>query len=151
VGNIDIQAVRVVDPSAVSVLTSLVTGVLGGAAGEAGKEAWGRLTRLVRGRFDRDDPTTRALEQVDLVSGDQQMVEAVGGILAQRLSDSAERDKRFSADLAAWMGEASRVINIGGDGDVTNTISGDAKIGGSVVQGRDFGTVNLGTPPPESG
>jgi hypothetical protein len=137
-----------VDPSAVSVLTSLVTGVLGGAAGEAGKQAWQRLTRLVRGRFDRDDPTTRALEQVDLVSGDQQMVEAVGGILAQRLSDSAQRDQRFSDELAAWMGEAARVVNAGGEGDVSSTIS-DSTINGPVIQGRDFGTVNLGTPPPE--
>lgn len=121
-------AVRVVDPSAVAVLTSLVTGVLGGAAGEPGKRTWGRMAALVRGRFDRDDPTARALEQVDLVSSDAQMVEAVSGVLAQRLSDSARRDAAFAAELRQWMGEAARVVN--GDGDVPDAVGGQAKIGG---------------------
>lgn len=139
------------DPSAVPVLTSLVTGVLGGAAGEAGKQAWARLSALVRGRFDRNDPTARALEQVDLVANDQQMVEAVSGVLAQRLSDSARRDPRFAGELRAWMDEATRVINID-TGDVTNTIGGNSQIGGSAVQARDVhGDLNLGTPPPEPG
>lgn len=100
-----------VDPSAVAVLTSLVTGVLGGTAGEPGTQMWERMTALVRGRFDRDDPTSRALEQVDLVSSDAQMVEAVSGVLAQRLSDSARRDPAFAAELREWMTDASRVIN----------------------------------------
>lgn len=148
VGTLTELAVRGVDPSAVAVLTSLVTGVLGGAAGEAGKQMWGRMKELVRGWFGRDDPTTRAMEQVDLVSADPQMVEAVSGVLAQRLSDSARRDPAFAADLRQWMSEASRAINV--DGDVTNTISGEAKIGGSVVQARDIGSVNFGTPQPEA-
>lgn len=100
-----------VDPSAVAVLTSLVTGVLGGTAGEPGARMWERMTTLVRGRFGRDDPTARALEQVDLVSSDTQMVEAVGGELAQRLSDSARRDPAFAAELREWMTDAARVIN----------------------------------------
>ena len=135
---------RVVDPSAVPVLTSLVTGVLGGAAGEAGKQAWQRLASLVRDRFGRDDPTTRALEQVDLVADDHQMVEAVSGVLAQRLSDAARRDPRFAEQLRAWMADATQVINA--DGDVTNTITG-SRIGGTVVQARDIGNVSFGPPP----
>jgi len=127
------------------VLTSLVTGVLGGAAGEAGKQMWGRMKTLVRGWFGRDDPTTRALEQVDLVSADAQMVEAVSGVLAQRLSDSARRDPAFAAELREWMADAARVVNA--EGDVTNTIGGQATIGGSVVQARDIGNVSFGTPP----
>ena len=100
-----------VDPSAVAVLTSLVTGVLRGTAGEPGTRMWERMTALVRGRFDRDDPTARALEQVDLVSSDTQMVEAMGGELAQRLADSARREPAFAAELREWMADASRVIN----------------------------------------
>lgn len=113
------------DPSAVAVLTSLVTGVLGGTAGEAGKQTWGRMVTLVRGRFDRDDPTSRALKQVDLVSSDTQMVEAVSGVLAQRLSDSARRDTAFAAELRQWMVEASRVVN----GDGPSAVGGQATVG----------------------
>ena len=76
------------------------------------------MVALVRGRFDRDDPTARALEQVDLVSSDTQMVEAVSGVLAQRLSDSARRDAAFAAELRQWMVEAARVVN----GDVPGTV-----------------------------
>lgn len=137
-------AVSGVDPSAVPVLTSLVTGVLGGAAGEAGKRAWERMASLVRGRFGRDDPTTRALEQVDLVADDQQMVEAVSGVLAQRLAEAARRDPRFADELRAWMADATQVVNA--DGDVTNTIS-QSRIGGSVVQARDVGNVSFGPAP----
>jgi len=69
------------------------------------------MADLVRNRFDRDDPTSRALEQVDLVSADAPMVEAVSGVLAQRLSDSARRDPAFAAELRAWMAEAAQIIN----------------------------------------
>jgi hypothetical protein len=69
-------------------------------------------------------------------------------VLAQRLSDSARRDPAFATELRQWMVEAARAVNID-DGDVTNTISGKAKIGGSVVQARDIGSVSFGTPPAE--
>lgn len=100
-----------VDPLAVSLLTSLVTGVHGKAAGEAGTQMWGRMTGLVRSRFVRDDPTNRALEQVDLVSSDPHMVEAVSGVLAQRLADAARQDSALAAELSRWMTDASRVVN----------------------------------------
>lgn len=100
-----------VDPLAESVLTSLVTGVHGKAAGEAGTRMWDRMTGLVRTRFVRDDPTTRALEQVDLVSSDPHMVEAVSGVLAQRLADAARQDPALAAELSRWMTDASRVVS----------------------------------------
>lgn len=99
------------DPLAVSVLTSLVTGVHGKAAGAAGTRMWERMTGLVRTRFVRDDPTTRALEQVDIVSADPAMVEAVSGVLAQRLADAAQQDPTLAAELSRWMTDAARVVN----------------------------------------
>jgi len=72
---------------------------------------WTRMTDLVHTRFVRDDPATRAFEQVNLVSSDVQMVEAIGGELAQRLSAAAERDAEFAAELSRWMTDAARVVN----------------------------------------
>lgn len=72
---------------------------------------WDRMAELVHARFVRDDPTTRAFEQVNLVSADTQMVEAVSGVLAQRLAGAAARDPEVAAEVRAWMIDASRVIN----------------------------------------
>lgn len=102
------------------------------------------MTSLVRDRFDRDEPTTRALAQVELVADDHQMVEAVSGVLAQRLADAARRDARFAGELRSWMIEATQVINT--DGDVTSVIT-RSRAGGLVVQARDVGNVSFGPPP----
>lgn len=140
---------RIVDPTAVPVLTSLVTGVLSSAAGEAGQRAWHALSELIHRTFATGDPTTRALSQVELIAEDPQMVDAMAGVLCQRLSDAARHDPDFAPLLDAWMTDADRVVRAGpgGQDTVTNTVEGNAHVDGPLVQGRDFsGPVNLGRP-----
>ncbi|WP_424535085.1 hypothetical protein ACOZ38_33635 [Sphaerisporangium viridialbum] len=115
-------------------LTAIMSALIGGAAGEAGKSAWASLTTLVRQRFGSDSTAVAALERPDSGKPDQ-----VAGILV----DLAAADPEFGKELHRWTTEATRVIQQ--KRDVSNTISGEARISGPVVQAGDVhGSINFG-------
>jgi hypothetical protein len=117
-----------------TVLTAIVSALVGGAAGEAGKSAWASLTTLVRRRFGSDSTPVAALERADPDKPDE---------VAEILTDLAGTDPEFEKDLQEWTTEAKRIIQQ--RRDVSNTISGEAQITGPVVQAGDIhGSINFG-------
>jgi hypothetical protein len=121
------------DPSVIPALAAVISAVVGGAAGEAGRSAWASLTALVRRRFGAETPA--AIEAPE--AGDSP---EIAGILISR----AQADPEFGEALAAWMAETARIVQRHRH-DVTNTIRGNARISGTVVQAGDVsGSINLG-------
>ncbi|MFC4590754.1 hypothetical protein [Sphaerisporangium corydalis] len=118
-----------------TVLAAIISALVGGVAGEAGKSAWASLTALARDRFGRDSPEAAALEAAP--AGDTR---EIAGILVDR----AEADPEFRESLASWTAETGKIIQR--SHDVSNTISGDARIHGTVIQAGDiFGSIDLGS------
>src|ERR1700722_12742596 len=118
-----------VDPALLSQLTMVITGLANGALGEAGKDAWDGLARLVRklGHWNADVtlPTEadRATGTVDVAA------------LAQALTLAAGRNPEFAA--------ARRLGDAGIDQGTTNVISGT--VHGPAVQARDIrGNISFG-------
>jgi hypothetical protein len=127
------------DPELLAAITSAVTAT----AAAAGTDAWKALRALVdrasAGRQDR--PELLAPFEAEVIDeGGTQAISAV-------LTDRAESDPAFGADLGTWLSSAP------GTGDVHNVVRGSAQISGPVVQGRDFsGTFNFGpAPEPRAG
>jgi hypothetical protein len=117
-----------------TVLTAIVSALVGGAAGEVGKSAWATLSTLVRRRFGSDSAPVAALESADPDKPDE-----LAGILAEL----AGTDPEFEKDLQKWAAEATHIIQQ--KRDVSNTISGEAQITGPVVQAGDIhGSINFG-------
>lgn len=115
-----------------SALAGVVSQVLGGAAGEAGKQAWEGLVTLVR-RLRPGTPTETA---VAIVPRD----DAAIATLTQSLVDAAATDPVFAAALDGWYRQATTIAT----GNVTNTISPNAHITGNVIQARDItGNITL--------
>ena len=112
------------DPLSVDALTALVVRA---AAGEAGKGAWSGLLALARRAFKRSHPAQNALEQA--ATGDH----AAAARTAEHLVAQAQLDPAIAEALRAWMAET-----IEQSGQVTNTVSGEARIRGNVVQARDI-------------
>ncbi|RJL31000.1 hypothetical protein [Bailinhaonella thermotolerans] len=111
-------------------LAAIISALAGGAAGEAGKSAWNSLTALVRRRFG-DDSAELERRPPD---------EAAAGLVWR-----AGADPEFGEALAEWMRDASALVQQ--RRDVTNTISGDARVTGPVIQAGDIhGSINLGGP-----
>ena len=126
------------DPALLSQLTMVITGLANGALGEAGKDAWDGLARLVRklGHWNADVtlPTEadRATGTVDVAA------------LAQALTLAAGRNPEFAAALGGWQAEtAGRLRDAGIDQGTTNVISGT--VHGPAVQARDIrGNISFG-------
>ncbi|MFC7592060.1 hypothetical protein ACFQYP_56330 [Nonomuraea antimicrobica] len=117
-------------------MAAVISAIIGGAAGEAGKGAWTSLTTLVRRRFGDDDTVTAAIERAET-----RPVEETAQIIANYATD----DPAFAEELRRWSAESARLVQ--SKHDVSNTISGDARITGPVLQTGDvFGSINLGNP-----
>lgn len=117
-----------------TVLAAIISALIGGAAGEAGKSAWTSLTTLARHRFGPDSTEVAVLERTTADDSEE-----IAGILVDR----AEADPGFKESLASWTSETSRIIQQ--SHEVSNTISGEAQIHGHVIQaGNIFGSINLG-------
>jgi hypothetical protein len=127
------------DPVTTSALVAVLMKVFDGATGEAGKEIWSSLTGLVKKTFGQASEPAEATEELEQHPGDQARIE----VLAESLAAEAQRDPEFATDLRRWL--ADMRWDSSGDGDVTNMIGGSARIGGPVVQGRDFtGEITFG-------
>lgn len=128
----------------VETLAATLTTLVNGAAGEAGKLAWSRLTDMVRRRSsgraggEAEPELERAAAEIELLeraSGDDPTV----GNLATALRDGAIRDPELAAWLAAWLREAPS------PGAVHNTISGRPRIQNALQAGQ-IGSVTFGQP-----
>ena len=118
------------DPSVIPTLAAVISAIVGGAAGEVGKNAWTSLTGLVRRRFG--DDAVAAIETAQTPE-----------LTAESLAERAQADPAFAEALTSWTTETARLVQI--KHDVTNTISGNARITGPVLQAGDvFGSINFG-------
>lgn len=121
------------DPIVIPTLTAILSALVGGAAGEAGKNAWESLAALVRRRFGGDRRAVAAVERPDAVEP---------GDLARLLAERAAADPEFHGSLERWMAEAGSVTR----GGVVNVNSGT--VSGTLVQARDVhGSINIGADP----
>ncbi|WP_433259614.1 hypothetical protein ACQPYK_48615 (plasmid) [Streptosporangium sp. CA-135522] len=117
-----------------TVLAGIISALVGGVAGEAGKSAWTSLTALARRRFGGDSKEVAELEQASADNSHE-----IAGIFV----DYAEADPEFKESLTSWVSETARIIRQ--SHDVSNTISGEARVHGTVIQAGDvFGSINLG-------
>ncbi|MEU2491069.1 hypothetical protein [Streptomyces sp. NPDC007883] len=132
---------------------ALLAALAGGFGGEAGRQAWTRLSTLVRRPFQRPQdgsPNTSAalpssgeaeLARLEEAPADPARAQALSTALAVR----AVLDEDFATWLQGWHEQAKLVHR--GDGEVDNTISGGS-FSGPVLQGRDFSEITFTSPPP---
>lgn len=122
------------DPMSVAALSTVLSGVLGGATGEAGARAVTSLGRLLRRLAKRDEVDPPA-EIERMISAPQPTdVPAI----AEYLSAVAHRDPELASQVGMWIGEAQTAI---ATGPVTNSVSGT--VIGSVTQA---GVIHTGRP-----
>ncbi|MCC4318946.1 hypothetical protein [Streptomyces malaysiensis] len=128
------------DPVTAGALVTAVNAAASGAGGEAGRralESFGALVRRVLRRGE-GEPAGEP-EPVAIPYDDGDRLRQLADLLVER----ARRDPEFGRDLAAWMREHGEPA--GAAGTVHNSVSGDARITGPVIQGRDFhGPINFG-------
>ncbi|MFO7249490.1 MAG: hypothetical protein DIU60_001905 [Actinomycetes bacterium] len=117
----------------VPTLAAILSALVGGAAGEAGKNAWEALAALVRRRFGRDRQALTAVERPDAVAP---------GELARLLGERAAADPEFRAELERWIAETEPAARP----DVVNINTGT--VSGNLVQARDIhGSITFGADP----
>jgi hypothetical protein len=128
-----------VDPAMFSQLTFVVSGLAGGALGEAGKESWDALMGIVR-RLGRRE--SRPILAVAAGAGSQIDVAGLVRVLARQ----ADADSEFAAALREWWVAADRLVRDTDSGNV-NVISGT--VHGPSVQARDInGSISFGSTSP---
>ncbi|MEU0806359.1 hypothetical protein [Streptomyces sp. NPDC005970] len=141
------------DPLTAGALIAAVNAVVSGAGGEAGRRALEGLSALSRrvlrrgaadpGADPAGDPGADPAgdgEPVTIPYDDPEQLRRLAELLVER----ARQDPELSRDLAAWM---SRYGTPSGEaGAVHNSVLGDARITGPVIQGRDFhGPISFGS------
>jgi hypothetical protein len=132
-----------VDAVVAAQLAGVLSRLADGALGEAGRQLWDGLVRLV-GRAGRSGaqvagiPPSEALAELEAHPGDTARAAAAGHAL-ERL---AMADPQFAAQLHEWWtGAESLVRDVGVRGE--NVIHGD--VSGPVVQARDIhGAISFG-------
>lgn len=114
-------------------LTALATALAGKVAhglSEAGRAAYQRLVRFVRGRFQADQAAEEALAAAEATPSDQERIDELRSALARLAAD----DPEFDAELRARWRELQPHLTAAAGG-VINTIT--RELGGNVVQARD--------------
>ena len=125
------------DAASAGAIATAVSAAAASAGTEAGRHAWESLLDLCR-RIGRGRPGSEIAVPDD--AGDEEQIR----LLTASVIDESERDETFAADLERWAGQHGLSVRID-RGDVHNTISGDARISGPVIQGRDFsGPISFG-------
>jgi Tfp pilus assembly protein PilV len=109
-----------VDPALATLVLSSVNTAANAASQEAGKQAWQGLVALVR----------RARRQPDA-----EVEPAHTEALAATLVTTAGHDTQFAADLRRWIEHVAQLAPR--SEDTSNSIAGDARVAGNVVQARD--------------
>lgn len=127
------------DPVSASAITAAVGAAASSAGTEAGRHAWESLLALYRRAVGSRTGTGEEIALPDDPADEQQVRD-----LATRVIEETGRDEAFATDLESWAGEHGYTVRAERD-TVHNTISGEARITGTVIQGRDFsGPINLG-------
>ncbi|WAP56248.1 hypothetical protein [Streptomyces sp. S465] len=130
------------DPVTTGALVAAVNAAASGAGGEAGRralESFGTLVRRVLRRGEGDPAGAPEPEPVAIPYDDGPRLRQLADLLVER----ARQDQEFGRDLAAWMRAHGAAAEE--QGAVHNSITGDARITGPVVQGRDFhGPISFG-------
>ncbi|MGW5690662.1 hypothetical protein ACWEWX_06750 [Streptomyces asiaticus] len=143
------------DPVTAGALVAAVNAAVSGAGGEAGRralESFGTLVRRVLRRGegepagepgpggpDPGGPDSGGPDPVAIPYDDGARLRQLADLLVER----ARQDPEFGRDLAAWMREHGE--SAGEAGAVHNSVGGNARITGPVVQGRDFqGPISFG-------
>ncbi|AEM87534.1 hypothetical protein [Streptomyces violaceusniger] len=128
------------DPVTAGALVTAVNAAVSGAGGEAGRralESFGTLVRRVLRRGE-GEPAGEP-EPVAIPYDDGERLRQLADLLVER----ARQEPEFGRDLASWMREHGEAA--GEAGAVHNSIGGNARITGPVVQGRDFhGPISFG-------
>jgi hypothetical protein len=134
------------DPVVAAQLAGVLSRLADGALGEAGKQAWDALVRLV-GRARKPGAEAPGAEPgaalTELLGhpGDPARAEVAGRAL-ERL---AAADPEFAAALREWRAGTNRLVREADAGNV-NVIRGD--VHGHVVQARDVrGSISFGGEP----
>ncbi|MFF4120303.1 hypothetical protein ACFY0P_43640 [Streptomyces sp. NPDC001714] len=127
------------------VSASLLVAMANGAAGEAGKQLWEGLSRVIRrtpaGESRATDTLAGELELAALEESPNELDRAQA--LSEALQRRAENDGEFRASLQQWHQQAQNLRT--GDGETRNIISGGTQKG-PILQGRDFSGINFNTP-----
>ena len=125
------------DTASAGAIAAAVSAAAASAGTEAGRHAWESLLDLCR-RIGRGRPGAEIALPDD--AGDEDQVRQ----LTTGVIDESERDEAFAADLETWAGQHGFTVRID-RGSVHNTVSGNARISGPVIQGRDFsGPISFG-------
>lgn len=131
------------DLASASALTAAVGAAATSAGSEAGRQAWDALVSLARRAVGRSGAVTEGEPDEDLPAdpADGEQVRVLTG----RLVALAESDPHLLQELESW----ARRYDIALTSDhssVTNTVSGNARVQGPVIQGRDFqGPITFGS------
>ncbi|NLU74681.1 hypothetical protein HCC61_18710 [Streptomyces sp. HNM0575] len=135
------------DTASASAIAAAVSAAASSAGTEAGRHAWESLLALcrrIRGREAGDEIALPAEGDTAASAGDTASDEEQVRLLTTRVIEECERDESFAADLEAWAARHGFTVRIE-RGSVHNTVSGDARVSGSVIQGRDFnGPISFG-------
>lgn len=136
------------DPITAGILAATAVPLASGAAGEAGKQAWSSLVAFVRQRFGRDSEPDTAVQALT----DRPDEALRGEVLGRTLADEAARDERTAGWLRDWLATAAPLAGQRwAPSMVDNTISGDARVQGPVVQAHTIsGPITFGSPAPPS-
>ncbi|OEU88399.1 hypothetical protein DB35_19000 [Streptomyces abyssalis] len=125
------------DTASASAIAAAVSGAASSVGTEAGRHAWESLLALCRRVGGRQPGDGIALPEDE---GDEEQVR----VLTTRVIEESERDGDFAAGLESWAAQHGFPLRVD-SGSVSNTISGDARVSGPVIQGRDFsGPITFG-------
>lgn len=115
----------------VALVTEVVAALLGGAAGEVGRNAWTSLTALAKRRFGSDEDSVAALESAE--TADTQRVVTI-------LERKAAEHLEFAAELSAWAVQTRQAIQLT---STTNIIGENATIHGNAIQAGNIGSITF--------
>jgi len=137
------------DPMVAAQIAGVLSRLADGALGEAGRQAWDALVRLVgrAGKPEAEGSVTApgaVLAELQAHPGDPARAEAAG----RALEWLAGVDPAFAAALQEWWAGTDRLVREGDSGNA-NVIQGN--VHGGVVQARDVhGPISFGGGQPAS-
>jgi hypothetical protein len=129
------------DPATIALTVAglLATKAAEAAADQAGKGAWGALTRLaeaVRARFGGDPEVTQTLDRLDAKPTSQVPTQELAEVLQPRLA----ADPEYTAELARLVDQAKTDPRVG---TLVTLIQGNAQVGKVTTIGSVTGDVHF--------
>ncbi|WP_190107569.1 hypothetical protein [Streptomyces cinnamoneus] len=122
-----------VDPVSLDAVTTAVTAAAGSVGTEAGRQVWGSLVDLTRRAFGRGRQDGGDVAPLPLDAANGQEVQALAAMLFGRIL----QDEAFAAEYRGWEEQARTAGVSVGNTTVTNTVSGNARVG-TLYQGHSI-------------